>query len=116
MTECGTSDTQRTQLRAPAKRLAARRRVAFPRALLDPEVEDPAGDHEALDVARALADLGELRVAKEAPDRVVLDVAVAAVEQQRRGRRSAGDLRRVQLRLRGREPVVPSLVAQPRRP
>src|SRR3954462_9133992 len=45
MTECGTSDTQRTQLRAPAKRLAARRRVAFPRALLDPEVEDPAGDH-----------------------------------------------------------------------
>src|SRR4051812_6553277 len=116
MTVCGTSDTQRTHLRARAKRLGARRRVAFPRALLDPEGEDPAGDHEPLDVARALADLGELRVAQEAPDRVVLDVAVAAMEQQRRVRRSAGDLRRVELRLRGREPVVPSLVAQPRRP
>ena len=37
-----------------------------------------AGDHEALDLVRALVDLGDLRVAHHALDRVLVDVAVAA--------------------------------------
>src|SRR5262245_60651393 len=46
----------------------------------DPQAEDPPGDHEALDLAGALPDLGQLRVAHEPLNLVFLDVAIAAVD------------------------------------
>ena len=42
-----------------------------PRAQTDPQAEDLAGDDEPLDLARPLADLGQLGVAQEALDRVL---------------------------------------------
>src|SRR5215469_16139511 len=45
-----------------------------------------AGDHEPLDLLRPLVDLRDLRVAHEALDRVLLDVAVAAQDLYRLGR------------------------------
>src|SRR5919108_5104190 len=49
----------------------------------DPEPEQLAGDHESLDLARPLPDLGQLRVAHEPLHRVVGDVAVSAVDLDR---------------------------------
>src|SRR5947208_4011952 len=45
-----------------------------------------AGDHEALDLLRALVDLRDLRVAHEALGRILLDVAVAAEDLHGLGR------------------------------
>src|SRR5699024_279558 len=50
--------------------------------------ENVAGDNDALDLARALVDLGDLGVAHHALNRVILGVAVAAVDLDRLG----GDL------------------------
>src|SRR5919204_3178979 len=48
--------------------------------------EDLAGDHEPLDLRRALVDLEQLRVAHELLDRIFLDVAVAAEDLDGVGR------------------------------
>ena len=76
----------RGPLTGPPRRSARR-----PRAVEsdDPQPQDPARDHEPLDLARPLPDLGELRVAQEALDLVLLDVAVAAVDLDRGVRRPA---------------------------
>src|SRR5215218_7586135 len=71
-----------------------------------------AGDHEALDLGRALVELHDLRVAHQLLDRVLLDEAVAAVDLHGVG----GDLhRRVRgeaLRVRGDERVALAGVEQ----
>src|SRR3569832_2273389 len=64
------------------------------------EPEDRPRDHEPLDLARALVDLGDLRVPVVALDRELLGVAVAAEDLDRLGRLAAGDLRREELGLR----------------
>src|SRR5215218_9190982 len=46
----------------------------------DPQFEELAGDDQSLDLARPLPDLGELGVAHEPLDLVLLDVAVPAVD------------------------------------
>src|SRR5258707_14743170 len=61
-----------------------------------------AGDHEALDLLRALVDLRDLRVAHEALDRVLLDVAVAAEDLHRIGRDGHRDVAALELRHRRR--------------
>src|SRR3954453_13672228 len=43
-----------------------------------PSAPHRAGDHEALDLVRALVDLGDLGVAHHALDRILVHVAVAA--------------------------------------
>src|SRR5690348_1043769 len=79
------------------------------------EVEDAAGDHEALDLARALVDLGDLRVAVVALERELLRVAVAAEDLDRLRRLAPRHLRRVELRLGSRLRVRLALLLQPRR-
>src|SRR5207253_8009311 len=66
------------------------------------QAEDRARDHEALDLARPLVDLGDLRVSVVALDRELLRVAVAAEDLDRLGRLTPGHLRGEQLRLRPR--------------
>src|SRR5438034_2761044 len=61
--------------------------------------EDGAGDDEPLDLARALVDLRDLRVAVVALDRELLRVAVAAEDLDRLGGLPACHLRREELRL-----------------
>src|SRR6476646_1670128 len=61
-----------------------------------------AGDHEPLDLLRALVDLRDLGVAHEALDRVLLDVAVAAEDLHRVGRHGHGDVAALELRHRRR--------------
>src|SRR5437588_12349974 len=63
------------------------------------QAEDRARDHEALDLARPLVDLGDLRVSVVALDRKLLRVAVAAENLDRLGRLPPGHLRGEQLRL-----------------
>ena len=83
------ADVRRGEEPVPADRPARQgrlapspsRRRAGPRIL--------PGDDQALDLARPLADLGQLRVAHEALDRIVGRVAVAAVDLDR-GVRGAG--------------------------
>src|ERR1022692_3094329 len=60
-----------------------------------------ARDHEPLDLLRALVDLRDLRVAHEALDRVLLDVAVAAEDLHRVGGDSHRHVAALQLRHRG---------------
>src|SRR5918992_4338632 len=62
-----------------------------------------AGDHHLLDLIGALADGEDLRVAVEAADGVLLDVAVAAVDLHRLLGRAHRQAARLQLRLRRRQ-------------
>src|SRR4051812_35031837 len=74
--------------------LSARRgRSAFARDL----AEQRPRDHEPLDLARALVDLGHLRVAVVALGRELLRVAVAAEDLDRLPRPLARDAAREQL-------------------
>src|SRR5258707_12718685 len=61
-----------------------------------------AGDHEALHFLRALVDLRDLRVAHEALDGVLLDVAVAAEDLDGLRRREHRDVAALELRHRRR--------------
>src|SRR5262245_6000930 len=61
--------------------------------------ENRARDHEPLDLARALVDLGDLGVAVVALDRELLRVAVAAEDLDRLGRLPARHLGGIELRL-----------------
>src|SRR5580765_1728148 len=60
-----------------------------------------AGDHHALDLARSFVDLRDARIAVVALDRVVVQVAVAAVDLDRLGADPFRELRGVELCLRG---------------
>src|SRR3954454_564619 len=60
-----------------------------------------AGDHDALDLVRALVDLGDLRVAHHPLHRVLVDVAVAAEDLHRLDRHGHRGVRGEQLRHRG---------------
>src|ERR671933_2919621 len=82
------------------------------RALLQPE--DRARDHEALDLARALVDLRDLRVAVVALDGELLRVAVATEDLDRLRRLPPRHLRREELRLRALLHVGPARLLQPR--
>ena len=64
------------------------------------EAEHGAGDHEPLDLARALVDLRDLRVAEVALDRELGRVAVAAEDLDRLAGLPPRDARREELRLR----------------
>src|ERR1700756_1669948 len=59
-----------------------------------------AGDHEPLDLLRPLVDLRDLRVAHEAFDRVLLDVAVATEDLHRIRRDGHRDVAALELRHR----------------
>src|SRR6476620_7307293 len=61
-----------------------------------------SGDHETLDLLGSLIDLRDLRVAHEALDRVLLDVAVAAEDLHRLGRAVHRDVAALELRHRRR--------------
>src|SRR5688572_17481575 len=73
------------------------------RALVRPQ--EVAGDHDSLDLARALVDLGDLRVAVVPLGRELARVAVAAEHLDRVLARLDGDPRREQLRHRSLSPV-----------
>src|SRR5689334_20669475 len=60
----------------PASTRKARSLAAAPAGLRVARQEDLAGDHEALDLRRALVDLEQLGVPHQLLDRVLLDVAV----------------------------------------
>src|SRR5581483_9477539 len=81
------------------------------RGTLSPE--ELAGDHEPLDLARALVDLRDLRVPVVALDRELLRVTVAAEHLDRLRRLAARHLGGVQLRLGARLAVRPARVLQP---
>src|SRR5919109_5325225 len=83
------------------------------RERLPPQPEDRARDHEPLDLARPLVDLGDLRVAVVALDRELLRVAVAAEDLDRLARVAAGHLRREELRLRALLGVREALLLAP---
>ena len=72
------------------------------------------GDHDPLHLVRALADLEDLLVAVEARDRVLVHVAVAAVDLQRPVDGAVRELAGVELRHRGLAGERPALVLQPR--
>src|SRR3954471_3284496 len=78
------------------------------------QAENRASDHEPLDLARALVDLRDLRVAVVALDRKLLRVAVAAEHLDRLGSLAARHLGREQLRLRTLLGVPPALLLEPR--
>ena len=88
-------------------------RAAF-RRLLDAEVQHLPADHQPLDLAGALADLGQLGVAQVALDLVLLDVAVAAVDLDRVVGGALGDLGGEQLGLRRRQREVQTASGRPR--
>src|SRR6185437_1083015 len=56
-----------------------------------------AGDHQALDLARALVNLGDLRVSEMPLDGEFRHVAIAAEDLDRLARRAVRDVRRVEL-------------------
>src|SRR5581483_8792540 len=64
------------------------------------EPEDRARDHQALDLARPLVDLGDLRVPVVALDRKLCRVAIPAEDLDRLSGLPTRHLRREQLRLR----------------
>src|SRR4051794_4337579 len=76
--------------------------------------EQRAGDDQPLDLARALVDLGHLRVAEVALGRELLGVAVAAEHLDRLARPVARDARREQLGLRALDRVRAPRVLEPR--
>src|SRR3954465_14121235 len=78
--------------------------------------EDLARDHESLDLARPLVDLGDLRVTVVALDGKLLRVAVAAEDLDRLAGHAPRRLRREQLRLRPLLGVRQPLLLAPRRP
>src|SRR5204862_6524792 len=80
------------------------------------EGEDRAGDHEPLDLARALVDLRDLGVAVEALHRELLRVAVAAEDLDRLGSLPPRHLRCEQLCLRAFLGMRSALLLQPRGP
>src|SRR5438874_12003017 len=80
------------------------------------QAEDRAGDHEPLDLARPLVDLGDLRVAVVALHRKLLRVAVAAEDLDGLPSLPPRGLRRKELSLRALLPVRPALLLQPCRP
>src|SRR5437764_6905631 len=77
--------------------------------------EDGARDHEPLDLARPLVDLGDLRVAVVALDRKFLRVPVAAEDLDRLARLPPRRLGGEELGLRAFLTVRPALLLQPRR-
>src|SRR5215217_2382405 len=83
-------------------------------ALAQPE--DRARDHEPLDLARPLVDLGDLRVAVEALSGELLRVPVAAENLDRLRRLPACHLRGEELRLRALLGMRPALLLEPRGP
>src|SRR6185437_10504361 len=80
------------------------------------QAEDRARDDQALDLARPLVDLRDLRVAVVPLDRELLGVAVPAEDLNRFGRLAAGHLRREELRLRTLLGVAAPFLLQPRCP
>src|SRR3954452_11961751 len=87
---------------------------AAARRLMSSGAERARYDH-LLYLIRALADREDLRVAVEAADRILLDVAVAAVDLNGLVRRLHREAPRLQLRLRGNEAEVAPLILEPRR-
>src|SRR5690242_15417009 len=81
----------------------------------DAVLEQRARDDEALDFARAFVDLHDARVAVIALDRILLHVAVAAVDLDRLVRDPGRGLGRVQLGHRRRAAERLIRVAHPRR-
>src|SRR5688572_13605223 len=81
-----------------------------------PSAAERARDDQLLHLVGALADREDLGVAVEAAHRVLLDVAVAAVNLHRLLGRAHREAPGLQLRLSGRERVVPALVLLDRRP
>src|SRR3954471_2582555 len=77
--------------------------------------QEGAGDDEPLDLARALVDLGDLRVAVVALGRELLRVAVAAEHLDRLAGLAAGHRAREQLRLRALDAVRPAGLLEARR-
>src|SRR5260221_3216516 len=73
-----------------------------------------ARDHHLLHLVGALADREDLRVAVEAADGVLLDVAVAAVDLHRLLRAAHRQPAGLELRLGGRQREVASRVLLPR--
>src|SRR6185369_2626850 len=80
------------------------------------QAQELAGDDQALDLARALADRAQLRVPKVALHRVVLDVAVAPVDLHRLHGHLDGGLAGVELGHGGLHGVLLARVAQRGRP
>src|SRR5919205_3803594 len=78
------------------------------------QTEDRPRDDDALDLARALVDLGDLRVAVVALDRELLRVPVAAEDLDRLAGLPAGRLGGEELRLRALLAVRPALLPEPR--
>src|ERR671933_2282513 len=78
--------------------------------------EDVARDHEPLDLARALVDLGDLRVAVVALGGELLRVAVAAEDLDRLAGPLARDPAGEELGLRALDRVWPARLLEPRRP
>src|SRR5918996_1554425 len=74
-----------------------------------------SGDHHLLDLVRALADREDLGVAVETADRVLLDVAVAAVDLHRLLAAAHRQPPRLELRLRGGEREAAAGVLEQRR-
>ena len=101
--------------RGPPPRAAAAlrgaRRLRLHGARGNPE---RAGDHEPLDLVGSLADREDLRVPVEPADRVLLDVAVAAVDLHRLVGGPQRDETRLELRLGRREGERTARVLQPR--
>src|SRR4051794_7232961 len=83
----------------PETRMGSPDAIAAVRAavLLDAQVEHLSSDHEPLDLARPLPDLGQFRVAQVSLDLVLLDVSIATVDLNGVVRRALRHLRRVQL-------------------
>jgi hypothetical protein len=74
-----------------------------------------ARDEQPLDLARALVDLRDARVAVVPLDRVVREVAVAAMDLDRLGADPFGELGGEELRLRGLGQARQALASHPRR-
>src|ERR1700722_10609695 len=71
------------------------------------------GDHQLLDLVGSLADREDLRVAVEPADRILLDVAVAAMDLERLVGRVNGEPPALQLCLRREQAKVAALVLEP---
>ena len=86
---------RRRACRSASGEPARRSRAAWPEPTRDwSQPEDAAGDHQALHLARALVDLGDLRVPVVALDGELLRVAVAAEDLDRLGGLRAAPSRR----------------------
>src|SRR5215213_317021 len=104
-----TSSPARARTRAAVSPFGPAPMTKARRALADTGEQEGAalaqhlpGDHEPLDLVRALVDLRDLRVPHHALDRVLLDVPVAAQDLDGLGRDPHGRVRAEQLRHGGR--------------